>query len=408
MAPRFLGCIATVLVLSSSASALDAPARPIELETPAIKKVWSQRLPGFVTDLAVSADAESVFFATIPDFDRNDGQRDFRVSRVNRSGKVLWSKKTEAQVKAVSISDDGKVAVFADYNDELTALGPSGKQLWKVHGPCRPLVMGPLKKVVCYHDDDAEPKTAYELLELGTGKRAGSFPISGDILALKLSSDARGLVMALHDANAAKGKQNRIVVMGGVMGGAQLGQLGEAYVGGVIVDVAVSSGASPNVAVLWNSGEREQKVTLLRGAAPKMEMTASEVSTTLGRGEQIEISSNGEQAFVYGNSVEGQWLRAFSGTPLRLEWSTQMSPKQAEYSSGITVTDKAVVAGVESIGELSRTSSYRAFQSTTGTPLWQTAVTREPGSYLYTQAWAPRRGLLVVGTDDAWLSAYAP
>ncbi len=400
MTIRWTGPVAAVLALNSSAFALDAPAHPVEVDPPAVKRIWAQRLPGFVTDLAVSSDAGAVFFATIPDFDRDNGQRDFRVNRVGRTGKTLWSKKTDGQVKAVSMSDDGKVAVYADYNDELTALGPTGRQLWKVHGPCRPLVMAPLKKVVCYHDDDAEPRLAYEILDLKTGKRSGSFPITGDVLALKLSADARSLVMGLHDGTAPSGKQNRVVVVSGL----KLEKIDEGYVGGPIVDVSLSNGTTPAAAVLWNSNARDQRVTVFHGA----EMTPSDVAMSAGRAEQIEIAASGDHTFIYGNSAEGQWLRAFSGTPLRLDWSTLMSPKQAEFSSGITVTEKAVIAGVEVMSELTRSSYYRAFQLATGAQIWQAPMTREPGSFLYTQAWAPRRGWFVAGMDDAWLSAFSP
>lgn len=387
---QMLGLVLGLVLVPAAGAAGSAPSR-----------LWSRKLPGFITDLAISEGAAGIFFSTIPDFERDSGQRDFRVWRYNAKGRKLWEKKTSGQVKSLALSKDGSLGVYAEYNDELTALDARGRKLWSAHGPCRPVLLDRVKKVLCYHDDDAEPKIAYEVLDWKTGKRLGSFPIETDVLALKVSRDGHAFALVLTGRS---GKGARVLVIGA----RSLKPLYELSVDAQVVDVALSSGELPGLALLSNLPDLKQRVSVYEPAGEgKSAPRQSGEASFSQRIEQIELSDDGSRVFAYGNTAaQGQQLVAFGKRDSGWgELWREKSPRVSEYSSSFILSGGNVILGLEDIGAKTRVSRFLGFDLL-GKKHWDIPVTLEEGSYLYTQAYSPANGLLAVATDDAHLALY--
>src|SRR4051812_43622738 len=88
---NFASCLATLLALSGcasapSGSAAGVPASAPLLERPMdfsvssspveIKRLWTQQVPGLMTDLSVSRDGSAILVATVPNPESGSGPRE--------------------------------------------------------------------------------------------------------------------------------------------------------------------------------------------------------------------------------------------------------------------------------------------------------------------------------------------
>jgi len=157
---------------------------------------WSTRLDGFVSDLNISVDGSSILLATVPDSEADAPNPQVPlITTFNQAGQKLWSKKT-APVRAQTLSDDGKLVLTANHGDQLVAMDSLGKELWSVNATCRPLILPGAQKILCYHDEDAESDIAFDIFDL-KGKKLLSYPVSSDVLTLKLSRDKQNILLGL-------------------------------------------------------------------------------------------------------------------------------------------------------------------------------------------------------------------
>src|SRR5262249_40300538 len=118
------------------------------------------------------------------------------LTRYSKGGRTSWHRELDAAVKSMAASDDGKLAYVSTYDNKLSAIDARGRTLWSTSGMCKPLPLTQ-KRFLCYHDDDAEAGVAFDVYT-DRGRKLLSYPITRDILALKLSADERNTVIALQ------------------------------------------------------------------------------------------------------------------------------------------------------------------------------------------------------------------
>ena len=348
-----------------------------------VESLWSEKLQGRITDLSVSANGGVVVVATAPDPDLETSEYSLRA--LTHSGKQLWKTQMQSPVKAQAISADGSLLIISNYNDEILGIDQDGKQLWKSQGMCKPFFLDAAHKIICYHDDDAESRVAFDVLDYN-GNKLSSFPANSDVLSFKISQDERNAVIG-----EVKGQ---VILLD-----PEQKLLWQRKVNGEIVDVAVSSGAEPRLAALFNAGKNGQKLAVFdrKGKSMAEKAVGSHV-------EQIEFSQDGKMVFAYGNGPKGQYLSAMDSTHLNETWHRE-DARYADYSSAMLVAGESVVIGFEDVAPNTRHSHLLAF-NIEGKLIWNIPLVTEEGAYLYGQAFSPATDLLIVGTDDSMLSGY--
>lgn len=397
----YLGCAG-----SGTKPSLDTrdPQHPLTFEksekSAEIKKLWTQRVQGAMTDLSVARGGSAIVVATTPDPDVVLPSNRPLLYRFNAKGKVSWQKEIKTRARSIAISQDGSMVIAVTYNEEMNAFASSGKHLWKAQAMCQPNILSKSKKILCYHDDDAEPQIAFDIYDW-KGKKTFSFPITKDILALKVSRDERNIALALT--------QGEVLLVG-----PDFKTVWDKKVEGEILDLAVSSGEDPRVAVVYDqdlkSPEKGQRLAVfdangvLRGQA--------EIEKHL---EKIDIAPLGGAVILYGNNPTGQKL-AFYALPekfpvssddeIKLEQTWHRGdPRPADFSSQLVVTSRFIVLGYEDNSSGVRHSHLLGFEHN-GKLKWNLPLVTEEGAYLYAHGLTEDGGLLVAGTDDGFLSAF--
>ena len=413
----FLDSCSTARVETDPAVAQQAPAPAVEDHGPPgrISALWKKRLNGYVTDLAVSADGKALLVASAPNHDAADGSREYRVRRFDAAGEEDWSVRPSAPVKSLAISRDGKVSVVATYDDTITAYDEDGDILWTVEATCRPVLLARAAKFVCYHDDDAEPRVAFDVFDLA-GKKLLSHAIQQDILALKVSRDERNLAIALTGGQV-------------VLFGPDFKPVWQRTLAGEVSDLDVTSGPEPRVAALFqpefhpgspapaaggSAREREraragrhapQRIALIDPAG-RSQIDAEPAQFC----EQVTFTDNGDGVVVHGNGSQGQYVGVFTVPaagkgPFRARWS-KVVPHFSDNSARLMVAPGQVIVGFEEATQFSRQSRLMSLGSARGNDRWSVPIQTDEGAYLYTDGVAGDGRFLVIGSDDGRVAAF--
>jgi hypothetical protein len=304
------------------------------------------------------------------------------------------------QVKSQAISRDGSLAIATTHEDQVLAFNSKGEKLWTAHATCMPFVIESRKEILCYHDDDAEPLVAFDVFNW-EGKLKKSFPIKNDILALKVSKDEQTVAIALTQGNVLLLGPNYEVKW-------------SAKVAGEIVDLDVSNGVDPKVAVLYSAGMgKPQKLMWLKNGKSQAEGAPREQVS------QIAMTPDASTVFAYGNGGSGQYISMFQA-PAQKSQDIQESwrhgvENNAHYTQTLFVSLLPFVSlpasssitqailGVEQVGAGTRQSEVVGI-GTSGAPLWRLPVSSSIGSaegaFLYAQSWSPSAAKLAISTDD--------
>jgi hypothetical protein len=341
-------------------------------------------MPGAISEFSISNQGKAVLVATNPDPDIENTAHRYLLSRYSTQGKLEWKVPLATSVKGLDFSDDATLAVVATYDNEILAFSPSGKMLWKVEGICKPIILNEARKILCYHDDDAEPHTAFDVMDW-SGKVLFSYPIKEDILALKVSSDQKHIVLALIHGQVSLidfNFQSRWM----------------RKVDGEVIDVSVSSAENPQVAVLYRS-HGQQKISVFNS---KGELLGSAAPSFLST--QVEISPLGQSVFYYGNSAKGQFLGQINPVTFQEDWKFGES-FPTDYSGSIFVSAKRVFMGFEEVTPATRRSRLSAFEPN-GSLKWSLILPANEGAYLYGHRVSIAHSLIAVATDDGKLNLY--
>ena len=374
----------------ASKKVLGKPEPFVEAENPAdLEVLWSKKFPGPITDLNLSKKGNALLVATIPDADEGTGR--YLLTKLTLSGsngktvKSTWSHPLKTQIKSQSISSDGDFVVTMNYISELSGMNAQGKILWTVEASCRPIILNEAKKILCQHDDDTKAEAAFDVYGWD-GKQILSFPVSRDLLALKVSEDEKNIVLGLTGG--------KVMILND-----QFKAISETTVKGEILDLAISNGDHPKAAVLYHSKKEGQNIAFLT--------PTDGVKLLIAPGshvEQIEISPNGQSIYVYGNSPKGQYISLLDWSLERPKLKWQRSDiRYADYSSAISVSDSQVLVGFENIEDNQRQSHMVVFD-TEGKMKANLPLHTAEGAYLYSFSVSSESSTLATAGDDSVLT----
>ena len=157
-------------------------------------------LPARGAIVAFDASPAGIIIATEPNSDVVEGGSGSSVRQIrflDWDGKIRWSYSSQARIRDLSLSSDGRLTAIATHAGEIIELDDQGKKLWSFAKTCAPIVLNPQSKVakqgdpspmggqvLCYHNDDPEPQIAFDVIG-NEGQHLLSYPIPGDILALR-------------------------------------------------------------------------------------------------------------------------------------------------------------------------------------------------------------------------------
>lgn len=364
-------------------------------------QLWSIKLSGYASELDLSDDGKSMLVSTIPNFDRPGGAKDARIHyyQVNPNSKhQLWDRVMKTQVKAQAISANGSFLVAVTHDDKMLALNGRGQELWQVQAACVPTILKSRHEIICYHDDDAEPSVAFDVYDWN-GKKIADFPTKDDVLTLKVSGDERWVALALTGG--------RVVVLDSAYK-----RVWSRKFDSEIVDVAISEGTKPQVAVLRLGSEPKiaQKLAAFS-------LNASSASDTPGVPYEMTPESPLEQIGIldssligYANAEKGQVLVRLSAAPgdSAHAWSKSYN-RNAHYTPSLLLSPGQIIVSFEEVQKGTRRSRILAF-TPDGRLDWRIEVAQELGaaedSYLYLKSWTPRASRLAVAMDDGSLGVF--
>jgi len=387
----------TLALCATALGSSDAPLWSLKLNK------LNGKMAGFITDMAISDNGTRILAAVVPDKeDPQSTKGPYLLYLEAKTGKILWYFPLDAQIRTLALSNNGNFAVFSAHNDTLVALNGKGDELWSIEATCHPILLNQTNKILCYHDEDAAPRIAFDLYDWKS-KLHSSFPISTDILALKVSDDERNTVMGLTGGHV-------------VLAGPNFKARWKKVLVGEVVDLAVSNGKKPRTAVILNPpppktpaphDKNLQKLVLLN---PKGKILAQ---ADLGaRMRQLEFSPDGTGLVAYGNTDHGQYISYYQLKGGRIEERWQHSEeKHAEFSSYLTVGRKDVAACLDplEIGNAdSKASSPHHFLvfDPFGNRRWDISVPANNGAAIATYAYSEQTRTAAIALDDGTLIAY--
>ncbi|HCM41345.1 MAG: hypothetical protein A2X97_07510 [Bdellovibrionales bacterium GWA1_52_35] len=354
---------------------------------------WSTRLDGFVSDLNISVDGSSILLATVPDSEADAPNPQVPlITTFNQAGQKLWSKKT-APVRAQTLSDDGKLVLTANHGDQLVAMDSLGKELWSVNATCRPLILPGAQKILCYHDEDAESDIAFDIFDL-KGKKLLSYPVSSDVLTLKLSRDKQNILLGLTHGEM-------------ILIGPDFKTKWKRKLNGEIVDLAVSDGKEPTAAVLYDQAQKKTVTTQRSLGFFDSSGKLSAEQPLAGKMEKLEFTSP-DSVLLYGNSpgttVLAQYSKVSGKKALTENWN-RVAESYASYSSNFFVSEHYAIIGFDDIESAERHSHARIFDFN-GQLLWDIPLLTRDGSYLYVHDFSESARLLAIGMDDGSVKTF--
>jgi len=347
-----------------------------------VDRRWKESFPGPITDIALGETSGTVLAASIPD---PDSGGKYLLTLLNKKGKILFRNESPAPVKGLDIANDGSWMVVNNHSGKLVAYDQTGKELWNVDGACRPIIINRSREIFCYHDDDTKPSFAFDIYN-EKGERTSRYPIRLDVLTVKVSADEQWIVLGLTGGKT-------------ILLDSKFKLVREFRVKGELLDITVSSGTDPRIAVLSMVVTQGQLISVfdvngkLRGTAkPSVHV------------EQVEILASGQLILVYGNSPKGQYIAQYSGHDVALTWQKQDS-RYADYSLSIQLGVDKILMGFEDTQTKTRRSKIIVLDLD-GRQKADIPLETAEGAYLYSFSYSPESSLLAVGTDDKTLQLY--
>jgi hypothetical protein len=346
-----------------------------------VTSLWTQKMPGAISSMSLASYARLVLVATTPDPDIVGSARTPLLSLLSAQGKVLWRKTMTLPVKEQDLAADGSLVVVSNYSGELTAWDRHGTLLWQVEGNCRPQILRRSKKILCYHDDDADPRTAFDLLDWD-GHKLATYQMSGteDVLALKLALDEKHLVLGLTSRDHGSQMAYFRLDTGGGAVSVQPQQQPAALaltpewiqtLPGEVVDVAVASAVSDAMGDTTPVAAAVVRVPFAPPLVAAPTVVPSVLPTQKGDGhsvvllgakgvirsqfkaeihlDQIEFSGDSSKLYFYSNHETGQQWGAWQWPQNPQPAWLQMGTSPSEYSSYLTVA--SVVSDSDLKGE---------------------------------------------------------
>lgn len=350
--------------------------------------LWEQKFPGPITDLALAKKSGDMVVATIPDMDAGGKHM---LTLMSKDGKKEFQINSPFPVKSLDITDDGMRVIVNNYDGKLVAYDRTGKSLWEAEGGCKPTIVNTAKRIVCFHDDDTKPSFAFDLYDL-EGKRISRFTTRVDVLAMKVSSDEKWLALAFSGG--------RVSVLND-----QFKVEKELNVAGEVLDLGISSGENPRLAVISIDNKKGEWLSVFE--VKKGLVASLPLSYHV---EQAEIFPSGRLITLYGNSARGQYLAVHSATDATLQWQ-KLESRYADYSLAVRLGEDRILAGFEQMGsgpknDVKSRISRLVVLDLDGKLKAELPLKTAEGAYLYSFAYSQNNSLIGVGTDDKRLQLF--
>lgn len=350
--------------------------------------LWEQKFPGPITDLALAKKSGDLVVATIPDMDLGGKHL---LTLVSKDGKKEFQINSPFPVKSLDITDDGSRIVVNNYDGKLVAYDRTGKSLWEAEGGCKPTIVNASQRIVCFHDDDTKASFAFDLYDF-EGTRISRFVTRVDVLAMKVSADEKWLALAFSGG--------RISLLN-----AQFKVEKEQKVAGEVLDLGISSGEDPRLAVISIDNKKGEWLSVFE--AKKALVASLPLSYHV---EQVEIFPAGKLITLYGNSARGQYLAVHSANDATLQWQ-KLESRYADYSLAVRLGEDRILAGFEQMGNGAKNNvksrlSRLVVLDLDGKLKADLPLKTAEGAYLYSFAYSQNGSLIGVGTDDKRLQLF--
>ncbi len=336
-----------------------------------VKRVWSRDLNGNVTDLDVAAETSTSLMTLIPDYDRSDSIRKPVLQLYDRSGDLLWEYPLESRVRFQAMSSKNERIFVSTYDEKLLFLSAEGKVIQEVpHVFCRPKVLNRAQKLLCFYDDEANHRAAFDVFDW-EGKKLKRLTYRLEPSMLKVSEDERHLFLGFP---------------GGVflLLDDQFKVLKRGNLPGEIIDAALSEQEGGRVAVLYqvirsSAHEGGQKVALYNFDRKLLGVTFTDLHS-----ERILITSKGEVA-LYGNSPRGQHVTGYHADD-KLSQAWRLSDEHhADFLTRFLARANEIWVGLEKVQSIRNglRKSYVMGLNADGQVDWGVDINTEYGAYLY-------------------------
>lgn len=366
------------------------------------KKLWSKTLTSYISDLNLSADGKTLLVSTLPDRENNRGPQHPQISMLDQYGKTLWTFPLKTATRTQAISRDGKLAIVSSYDDEMLALNHEGKVLWKKPGMCKPFFLN--NKILCFHDEDNQTRSAFELLDT-KGQMLGppkTLPPGTETLSMKVSHDENHFVVRLTQGLLQLYRSDGFF-------------LWQKTVEGEIIDLGISSGPKPQVAVLYGSSLKQIAKSRNHLATPSpihltlynfegLRLLDTIVQTRM---EQLEFSPDASGLLLYGNGNEGQYLVFYDaptgGVPTE-KWN-QLSEQDMDYSSFMQSGATLLAMAFNDRGAKDRHSHAFIFNYS-GELLWNILLNSPEKAFLYIYDFNEANLRLATAMDDGTIQFF--
>ena len=185
--------ILVLLISACSTSKLVLHSLSFELskERHSTPLIWSRKLSGPVTDMALSPDRSFIAVVTIGESEENGSL----ITVLNWNNDVVWQTGLHTKVKDLIIAEKAAYVIASTYDEEIVQFGAKGEMLWShsQNGTCQLIALPRTGDILCYYDDEPVPGgLVFDVLN-GAGQKLKSFSISGDALTLKVSDDGQNI-----------------------------------------------------------------------------------------------------------------------------------------------------------------------------------------------------------------------
>lgn len=387
-----VACVIVLTILATGCATAPVAAQKYGLQAASgtaairtrLKELWSASVDRAVLDIAPAAVTNAAYVATAGDAGAEE--LNSHLVRVNDSGSVDWSVRFDAVIDAVAARENGDFAAVALRSGSLAVVDREGTVIWERAGHCTPAAVERRGgRIYCFYDRPVEPRPRFEVYDW-YGEERGSVKFDRRILAWRVAADGSHVVAGLA------GGRIKLLDTAGLKVLKRFDMRGE------VIDVAVSGGANPRVAVLYHPSRTV--------VGPRLKAAVFEESGKLVGAVELEspatavaISVDGKALTLQGAGPRGQTLAGYrigedGKKPRLVRAYAHLLEVSASVEGRVVVrgaSDPIVVAA----------GRYVLALSAEGKLLWERLVAPEDEGVLFSSA-------VPTGGRDVMFAAYAP
>lgn len=319
--------------------------------------------------------------------------------RFRSDGSVQWKQPLRAMVRVKAISRSGDRVVANTFDEQIVAWNKDGHVEWSQPGHCEPVIFEADKQILCLHDDDSDPKTAYRVFDW-SGKPVTSVPASAEALHFVVDAEdsKRGVTVASAGGGVTHFEKNTVAWTSKISGEV-VRMVGDNELTWILELRKISSRA------------RKQVLSVLDGKGRRCgERELDSYS------EQLERGAVPMSVVVYGNNPKGQSLSEFRVT-FKSDGNCDIQPGFkhsdpyfADFSPKLISVGGRVLAGFTPSSVVTRVEglpdSHLWSLDQAGKIQSEILVPTQDGSYLTTAAKIDGAIWVWVGSDLSKLSLY--